>query len=113
MSNHTWIKDFPGAITVCDPAGIILEMNQAACEVFRKDGGEKLIGSNLFDCHPEKARLKLEALMTQQQANVYTIQKRGKKKLIYQTPWYQNGQYAGFIELALVIPEQMPHFVRD
>jgi PAS domain-containing protein len=40
MSEHHWIKSFPGAITVCDPQGIILEMNEAACEVFRQDGGE-------------------------------------------------------------------------
>jgi PAS domain-containing protein len=113
MSEHLWIKRFPGAITVCDTAGIILEMNEAACEVFRKDGGEKLIGTNLFDCHPEKARSQLEELMAKQQANVYTIEKLGKKKLIYQTPWYQDGQYAGFMELSLVIPEEMPHFIRD
>jgi PAS domain-containing protein len=113
MSDHAWIKSFPGAITVCDAEGIILELNQAACEVFRQDGGEKLIGTNLFACHPEPARLKLQALMAQRQTSVYTIEKGGKKKLIYQTPWYQDGQYAGFVELSLVIPEQMPHFIRQ
>jgi hypothetical protein len=113
MSEHLWIKSFPGAITVCDTAGIVLEMNEAACEGFRKDGGEKLIGTNLLDCHPEKARIQLEGLMVKQQANVYTIEKHGKKKLIYQTPWYQDGKYAGFMELSLVIPEEMPHFIRD
>ncbi len=51
--------------------------------------------------------------MAKQQANVYTIEKHGKKKLIYQTPWYRDGKYAGFIELSLVIPEEMPHFIRD
>jgi len=40
------------------------------------------------------------------------IEKNGIKKLIYQTPWYQDGQYSGFIEMALEIPFQMPHFVR-
>ena len=113
MQEHLWIKSFPGAITVCDTKGIILEMNEAACEVFREDGGEKLVGTNLFDCHPEKARIKLEALLAKQQANVYTIEKHGKKKLIYQTPWYRDGKYAGFIELSLVIPKEMPHFIRD
>ncbi len=113
MSEHHWIKGFPGAITVCDTQGIILEMNEAACEVFRQDGGEKLLGTNLFKCHPEKARLQLEGLMAKQQANIYTIEKHAKKKLIYQTPWYRDGKYAGFIELSLVIPEEMPHFIRD
>lgn len=113
MSEHLWIKSFPGSITVCDTEGIILEMNAAACDTFRKDGGEKLIGSNLLDCHPGKSRQKLEDLMARQQTNVYTIEKQGKKKLIYQTPWYRDGKYAGFIELSLVIPEEMPHFIRD
>ena len=46
------------------------------------------------------------------QSNVYTIEKNGLKKLIYQSPWYQNGAYAGFIELSLEIPFELPHFVR-
>ena len=45
--------------------------------------------------------------------NIYTIEKRGKKKLIYQAPWYADGKYAGFVELALEIPETLPHFVRQ
>jgi transcriptional regulator with PAS, ATPase and Fis domain len=113
MSGHPWVENFPGAITVCDAQGIILEMNAASKEVFRADSGEKLIGSNLFDCHPERARLKVQELMEAQQTNVYTIEKNGKKKLIYQTPWYQEGRFAGFIELSLVIPQEMPHFIRD
>lgn len=113
MTSHAWIKEFPGAITVCDPEGIILEMNDKSVEMNQEDGGLKLIGANLFDCHPEPARIKLERLMETRQANVYTTEKKGVKKLIYQTPWHQNGKYSGFVELALVIPFEMPHFVRD
>ncbi len=109
---HEWIKEFPGAITVCDPQGIILEMNERSAEVFKEDGGVALIGSNLFDCHPEPARSKLKALMERQERNVYTIEKKGIKKLIYQTPWYREGEYAGFVELSLEIPTELPHFIR-
>ena len=112
MSEHFWVKSFPGAITVCDTEGIILEMNDASLEAFRDDGGQQLLGTNMLDCHPGQAREKLEQMMAAQQANVYTIEKHGKKKLIYQTPWYRDGEYAGFMEIALVIPEEMPHFVR-
>ncbi len=35
------------------------------------------------------------------------------KKMIFQTPWYKNGTYAGFMELSLEIPFEMPHFVRS
>jgi hypothetical protein len=41
--------------------------------------------------------------------NVYTIEKNGVKKLIYQSPWYYNGEYAGFVELSLEIPFEMEH----
>ncbi len=113
MSEHTWVQGFPAAITVCDAQGVILEMNEAAIEVFREDGGEKLLGSNLFDCHSERSRRILDEMMANQRTNVYTIEKNGRKKLIYQSPWYKDGQYAGFVELSLVIPAEVPHFLRD
>jgi len=113
MHQHTWVKEFPGAVTVCDTDGKIIEMNRRAAETFEKDGGDKLIGSNVFDCHPEPARTKLKAIMETQRTNVYTIEKAGRKKLIFQAPWYEDGIFAGLFELSLEIPPEMPHFVRD
>jgi transcriptional regulator with PAS, ATPase and Fis domain len=110
--NHVWIKSFSAAITVCDVNGIILEMNDKAIESFKEDGGEKLIGVNLLNCHPESARAQLKGMLGTQRQNSYTIEKNGVKKLIYQTPWYDNGQYAGFVELSLPIPFVMPHVIR-
>lgn len=112
MADHSWVQGFSGAITVCDPDGIILEMNRKAVMNFQKEGGEKLIGTNLLHCHPESARKKLQRLMETRQSNVYTVEKSGTRKLIYQTPWYKNDEYRGFVELILEIPAQMPHFVR-
>jgi transcriptional regulator with PAS, ATPase and Fis domain len=112
MNDHTWVKEFPGAITVCDAAGIILEMNDKAARTFEKDGGAGLIGRNLLDCHPEPARSKTERLLAAREKNVYTVEKNGVKKLIFQSPWYTDGQYAGFVELSLEIPFELPHFVR-
>jgi transcriptional regulator with PAS, ATPase and Fis domain len=112
VAEHAWVQEFPGSITVCDPSGIILEMNDRAVETFRDQGGERLIGTNLLDCHPEPARTKTERLLQTRRANVYTIEKNGVKKLIYQAPWSKDGVYAGFVELALEIPFEMPHFVR-
>jgi transcriptional regulator with PAS, ATPase and Fis domain len=113
MTIHDWVEEFPGAITVCDPEGIILEMNAKAARTFEADGGRALIGKNLLDCHPKAARATLEQLMQTGQTNVYTIEKKGVKKLIYQTPWYRDGVYSGFIEVSLEIPFEMPHFVRE
>jgi hypothetical protein len=55
----------------------------------------------------------LKKMMEEQKENVYTIEKHGQKKLIYQHPWYKDGKYAGFVEISLPIPMEMPHFNRD
>jgi transcriptional regulator with PAS, ATPase and Fis domain len=113
MNNNAWLKEFPGSMTVCDKEGLILEMNDRAAQTFADDGGYNLIGKNLLDCHPEPARTKLKELLDNRQTNVYTIEKNGVKKLIYQAPWYKNGVYGGLVELSLEIPFEMPHFVRQ
>jgi transcriptional regulator with PAS, ATPase and Fis domain len=113
MTEFAWIKEFPGAITVCDAEGIILDMNDRAAQNYESDGGRALIGTNLLDCHPDKAREKVEAMMASQEANIYSIEKNGIKKLLYQSPWYKDGGYAGVVELALEIPFELPHFVRS
>jgi transcriptional regulator with PAS, ATPase and Fis domain len=113
MTEYPWVKEFNAEITVCDANGIILEMNDEAVEAFKDQGGEKLIGLNLLDCHPEDARKKLEELMRTRRVNVYTIEKGGVRKLIYQSPWYREGKYSGMVEISLEIPDQLPHFVRD
>jgi len=113
MTNIPWAKEFPGSITVCDAAGVILDMNDRAAESFAKDGGRGLLGSNLLDCHPEPSRTRLQELLSSGQVNAYTIEKGGVKRLIYQAPWYEDGQYRGLVEVALVLPDTLPHFVRD
>lgn len=99
------------AITVCDKEGRIIEMNEQSRQVNLKPG-QDLIGSSVIDCHPEPAKSMLIDMMKHQTKNVYTIEKNGKKKLIYQIPWYENGEYMGFVELSMFIPFDMPHKVR-
>lgn len=107
-----WIKELPVAITVCDREGIITEMNEKSCQMFAKDGGSNLIGSNVLDCHPEKARKKLAEMLETGSANCYTIEKNGVRKMIYQTPWYEGGEYRGLVEIVMEIPFDLPHFKR-
>jgi transcriptional regulator with PAS, ATPase and Fis domain len=109
--DFAWVKEFPAAITVCDADGIVLEMNDKSAKTFEKDGGRALIGQNVFDCHPDPARGKLERLMDARRKNTYTIEKNGIKKLIHQTPWYLNGKYAGFIEFSFEIPFDIRHVI--
>ncbi len=111
--DNEWIYDFPAAITVSDANGIILEMNERARATFAEDGGASLIGKNLLDCHVEPARTKVVDLLRSKSLNAYTIEKNDVKKLIYQSPWFKNGAFAGFVELSLPIPEEMPHFIRN
>lgn len=113
MTRHTWVQEFSAAVTVSDREGKIIEMNGKAVKTFEKDGGERLIGTNVLDCHPEPSRTKLRDIMDNRKINVYTIEKAGTKKLIYQAPWYEGGAYAGVVELSFEIPFKMPHFVRD
>ena len=61
------------AITVCDADGNILDMNQHSADVNSK--GQKIIGYNLMNCHPEPAKTKLKGLLEHQQLNAYTIEK--------------------------------------
>ncbi len=113
MNAHRWVEDFPGAVTVCDAGGIIIEMNARAAKTFEKDGGRKLIGTNVLDCHTEPSRSKLQDIISSGTKNVYTIEKDGVRKLIYQSPWYEDGRYAGIVELSLEIPRDLPHFIRE
>jgi len=106
MDIEAWVKGFPAAVTVCDTEGRIVGMNDRSLEVFAADGGAKLLGTDVLDCHPEPSRAKLKGMMDERRKN-------GRKKLIYQAPWYRDGVYAGFVELSFEVPWDMPHFDRD
>ncbi len=88
-------------------------MNEKAIRNYEKDGGADLIGRKLMDCHGEGSRKKINEIMTTHQKNVYTIEKRGRKKIIYQSPWMEGDEFKGIIELSLEIPFEMPHYKRD
>jgi PAS domain S-box-containing protein len=109
---NNWVKGVPVGITVCDKDGVLLDMNDAAINIFATDGGRDLIGKNILDCHPEPSRSKLAGMLKEQKTNTYTIEKKGKKKIIHQTPWYENGEYKGFVEISFELPVDMAHFKR-
>ena len=106
-----YFEELPIAITVSDKEGNILDMNAHSANVNSK--GVKIIGNNLYNCHPPHAAAILRDLYANEKKNVYTIEKNGIKKLIYQTPWYNNGVFAGLIEFSMEIPFDMPHYVRQ
>jgi transcriptional regulator with PAS, ATPase and Fis domain len=108
-----FIETLDGAVIVSDAGGNIIYLNDRAANNFQKEGGRELIGKNLNDCHGEYSRAKISEMMETHEKNVYTIEKKGKKKLIYQAPWFHEGVFGGFVELSLEIPFGMPHFKRD
>lgn len=113
MQTPDWIKEFPGAITVTDDEGKIIYMNKKAAKAFEAEGGLELIGRNIMDCHRPDSQEKIKKILESRRPNVYTIEKQGQKKLIFQTVWTEAGQVRGLVELSLEIPPAMPHFVRD
>jgi transcriptional regulator with PAS, ATPase and Fis domain len=113
MDQPSWVDEIAMAVTVTDAEGRILAMNQRAVRTFAADGGAALVGTNVLDCHPEPARSRLAQMFLTQSANHYTISKCGQRKAIHQLPWYNDGVFAGFVELAIPIGDHLPHFDRD
>jgi transcriptional regulator with PAS, ATPase and Fis domain len=113
MSDWNFIEGTPFYVIVCDSQGIILAMNAKAVDAFANDGGKKLIGSNLFGCHSEESQKMLREMIQTRRNNIYTVEKKGKKKLIIQTPWYENGQLGGLMEMGIEISGEIPHIVRE
>nr|WP_320010019.1 PAS domain-containing protein [uncultured Desulfobulbus sp.] len=102
-----WIEHYPAAVSVCDPQGIIVAMNSAAAAMFAKDGGMALIGSSLYDCHPEAANTIIRGLMATQSSNTYITERKGARKLVHQVPWYDQESFAGLVETVISLPPDL------
>lgn len=103
-----WAEDVNCAITVCDKEGKILYMNRRSVETFGDKTGENLLG-----CHNPRSRGIIAHMLETGESNAYTITKNGRRKVIYQTPWRENGKVAGLVEISMVVPNDMPHYDRD
>ena len=108
-----WTDGFLGAITVCDRDGIVIYMNDLSKKQFAKHNEDDLIGNSLIDCHPEPARTMLKKMLAEPISNSYTIGKNGIRKMIHQTPWMENGEFKGVVEISFEIPMDLPHHKRD
>lgn len=104
-----WAEQMNCAVTVCDADGVIIYMNERSRVTF----GPSLVGSNLFPCHSHASQEKIRHMLATGESNAYTIEKNGVRKMIYQTPWRRHGEVAGMVEISMVIPEEMPHYVRS
>ena len=108
-----FLSELTVAITVSDIDGKILYMNNKSSKVFENYGGEALIGKNLHDYHNPASQKKIIEMLSENSSNAYTIEKKGIKKMIFQTPWNENGEVKGMVEFSFEIPVNMEHFNRD
>lgn len=112
MNDFDWAEDMACAVTAADKDGVIRYMNRRARETYRKHGD--LIGKSLYDCHGERAAGIIRRLLTEGGTNAYTIEKNGVRKMIYQTACTgADGQVEGIVEVSMVIPDELPHYVRN
>lgn len=107
MDFTRWNEDLDCAVTVCDTEGIVLYQNRRSREV----NGD-VQGKSLIPCHNERSRAIIRRLLDEGGRNVYTIEKQGLRKLIYQTVWRDGGAVGGLVEYSMEIPDEMPHYVR-
>ncbi len=109
-----WVTGFPGAVTVSDAEHRVVFMNDAAASTWESKGGKTLVGKDLLDCHNDRSKAIIEELLSSGGTNVYTVEKNGVRKLIYQSAWKDpSGGVAGLVEISLVLPEEIPHMVRE
>ena len=102
-----YFEEVENPITVSDANGIILYMNAASRQMLSKYGEQNLIGKSLYDCHNENSNRIIHELLEQKKSNTYMVEKEGKRKLVHQTPWFENGQLAGLIEMITFLPEDL------
>lgn len=103
MLTPDWTKEFPGMISVCDVHGKILALNDREAEFFKEQGGRSLIGTSLYQCHKPSSNQMIKEMMKDQKTRVYIAEEHGQRELVIQSPWYQDGQFAGLVEISVML----------
>lgn len=107
-----WAWGMNCAVTVCDADARIIYMNKLSRETFAKHGD--LIGKSLLDCHSPRSVEIIRRLLSTGGKNCYTIEKKGVRKIIFQTAWHrEDDTVGGLVEISIVLPDDMPHYVRE
>lgn len=113
MENTTrvpdWAKQVGFGIIVCDTEGTIIYMNDTAIAAKKGD----LTGTNIFGCHNPRSIEIIRSLLKNGGCHAYTVEKEGKKKIIYQCPWKEDGEIRGLCEIMAEFTGDLPHVVRS
>ncbi len=109
-----WAYGMDCAVTVVDTACRIIYMNERSRKTFAARGGGDLIGHDIMEYHNDRSKGIIRRLLAEGGSNAYTIEKEGLRKMIYQTVWHRtDGSLGGLVELSMVIPDELPHYVRN
>ncbi len=108
-----WTDNAPVGIIISDREGKILYMNERAIQGQLAAGGRDLIGKNMTVCHPSGVIDRVKALIASETTNAYVLRDGEKVKLIYQFPWYQDGEQAGFVSCSMVLPQNIKDLLKE
>ena len=79
--NFNWADDTNCAVTVCDTEGVIIYQNKQSISVNGDYRGKSMIPATT------SARRDHARILEKGDTNAYTIEKKGIRKMIYQTAW--------------------------
>jgi len=91
-------------IVLCDLEDTIIYMNPSAIEQYKNNGGEKLLGQSLKDCHPPQANELIDKVVgwfKQDKSNnlVYTYKNTKQNKDVYMVALRdESGELIGYYE---------------
>ncbi len=105
-----YLENVDFAATVCDKEGVVVYQNARS----KKKNGD-VVGKSLYGCHAKRSQEMIRHMIETGECNDYEIIKHGKRKLLHQTPWFEEpgGEVAGLIELSIDLPDEYPTFNRD
>ena len=91
------------AVVICNLEHEIIYMNPAAVNNYAKWGGDKLIGSNLLDCHNEESANKICQVVDWFAADeshniIYTFYNEKQNKDVYMVALRDEGKLIGYYE---------------
>ena len=105
---NNWADNTNCAVTVCDTEGVIIYQNEQSVAV-NGDMRDK----SMIPCHSDRSKAIIARLLAEGSTNAYTIEKKGIRKMIYQTAWrHEDGTVGGIIELTNPSTAEMPHYQR-
>lgn len=112
----TALDGLEAGITICDTNFKVVYMNDMAAAAFSPPGSAdpgKFLGMDLRTCHKPSSNETMRRILETGKPNIYTVKKRGVKKLIFQAPWTDKEGPGGLVEISIRLPENMPHHDRD